>query len=73
MKIQHFKDTDTVYILLTDKPVVETRELNENTFLDLDDAGNLVAVTLEHASAQAALDSFAFERLPVDTAAQQAA
>ncbi len=69
MKIQHFKDTDTVYILITDKPVAETRELNENTLLDLDAHGNLVAVTLEHASQQTALNTFAFERLPLDKAA----
>ena len=65
MKIQHFKDTDTVYIQFTDKPVVETQELNENTLLDLDADGNLVAITLEHASKQASLPHFVYEQLPL--------
>lgn len=69
MKIQHFKDTDTVYILLTNKQVVETRELNENTLLDLDESGELVAITIEHASQRATLGNFAFEQLPMAEAA----
>lgn len=69
MKVQHFKDTDTVYVQFTEKTVVETRELNENTLLDLDAAGNLVAVTLEHAGEQASLPNFVFEQLNVDEAA----
>lgn len=49
MKIQYFRDTDTLYIELTRKPVVETVDLNENTLFDLDNEGNLVIITLEHA------------------------
>jgi len=64
MKIQHFKDTDTVYIQFTDKLVTDTQELNENTILDLDEEGNLVAVTVEHASSQASLPNFIYEQLP---------
>ena len=69
MKIQHFKDTDTVYILLTDKPVTETRDLSENTLLDLDANGELVAITLEHASQRATLGDFAYEQIPLAEAA----
>lgn len=65
MKIQHFKDTDTVYIQFTDNLVTETKELNENTLLDLDADGNLVAMTIEHASKQASLPNFAYEQLPM--------
>ena len=65
MKIQHFKDTDTVYIQFTNEPVAETKELNENTLLDLDAEGNLVAITLEHASKQALLPHFVYEQLPL--------
>lgn len=49
MKIRNFADTDTVYLELNDKAVVETRELNENTLIDFDADGNLVAITLENA------------------------
>ncbi|KKK55061.1 hypothetical protein LCGC14_3078380 [marine sediment metagenome] len=49
MKIRYFADTDTLHIELNDNLVVETREINENTMIDLDADGNLVALTLEHA------------------------
>ncbi len=70
MKIQHFKDTDTVYIQITNNEVVETKELNEDTLLDLDKSGALVAVTIEHASEKPILlPNIAFEELPVQQAA----
>lgn len=49
MKIRYFSDTDTLYLELSDRPVNETREVNENTLIDLDADGNLVALTVEHA------------------------
>jgi uncharacterized protein YuzE len=65
MKIQHFKDTDTIYIQFTNNPVTDTNELNENTLLDLDKDGGLVAITIEHASEQSILPHFAYEQLPL--------
>lgn len=50
MKIQYFEDTDTLYIEFRAQDVVETRDLDENTTLDLDGEGNLLAITFEHAS-----------------------
>lgn len=49
MKIRYFKDTDTLYVELNDNPVVETQEINENTLIDLDADGSIVAITFEHA------------------------
>lgn len=65
MKIQHFKDTDTIYIQFTNNLVTDTKELNENTLLDLDKDGGLVAITIEHASEQSILPYFAYEQLPL--------
>lgn len=50
MKIQYFEDTDTLYIEFQDREIVETRDLDENTLLDLDAGGNVCAITFEHAS-----------------------
>jgi uncharacterized protein YuzE len=50
MKVSYFADTDTLYIELKDSGVVETKDLDENTLIDVDDKGNLVAITMEHAS-----------------------
>lgn len=50
MRIQYFEDTDTLYIEFRAEDVVETRDLDENTTIDVDPEGNLVAMTFEHAS-----------------------
>lgn len=57
MQLKYFPDTDTLYVILADGTVVETRELNENILLDLDKEGKVVSMTIEHARQQnAALD-----------------
>jgi uncharacterized protein YuzE len=50
MKVKYFKDTDTLYIEFRRQDVVESRDLDENTILDLDAEGNICAITFEHAS-----------------------
>jgi uncharacterized protein YuzE len=50
MKIRYFQDTDTLYIELRPALVSETRDLDENTVIDLDDRGTICAITIEHAS-----------------------
>jgi uncharacterized protein YuzE len=49
MKIRYFRDTDTLYLELSQAMVTETPDVDENTFIDLDSQGNICAVTLEHA------------------------
>lgn len=49
MVVRYFEETDTLFIEFSQKEVVETQEINENTYLDLDVEGNIVAMTLEHA------------------------
>ncbi len=50
MKVKYFKDTDTLYIEFNAQNISETRDLDENTVLDLDSDGNICAITFEHAS-----------------------
>jgi uncharacterized protein YuzE len=50
MKVQYFADTDTMYIEFRDRDVAETKDLDENTVMDLDADGNVCAITFEHAS-----------------------
>jgi uncharacterized protein YuzE len=63
MKIKYFLQTDTPYIEFRVAEVVETRDLDENTILDLDADGNLCAMTLEHASLRADIPHFSFEQI----------
>lgn len=50
MKIRYFADTDTLYIEFRDQGIVDIRDLDESTTMDLDAEGNVLALTLEHAS-----------------------
>ena len=60
MKIRYFEDTDTLLIELRDSPVAETRDLDEDTVLDVDASGNVCAITIEHASKRTALSQFSY-------------
>jgi len=63
MKIKYFKDTDTALLEFSDRGVAETREVSENVLVDLDEDGNLVSMTVEHASERANLPEVAIEEV----------
>jgi len=63
MKIKYFEDTDTLYIEFRESLVAETRDLDENTLLDIDTDGNICAITLEHARERADIPSFSYEQI----------
>jgi len=53
MKIRYFSDTDTALIEFSNGPTIETKEISENLYIDLDNRGNLVSMTVEHAQEKA--------------------
>jgi uncharacterized protein YuzE len=63
VKIRYFRDTDTLYIEFRPGPVAETRDLDEDTQLDLDSSGNIRAITVEHASKRADLPAIDYEQV----------
>ncbi|MBI3249062.1 MAG: DUF2283 domain-containing protein [Deltaproteobacteria bacterium] len=65
MKIKYFQDTDTLYIELREVEVAETKDLDENTLLDLDQNGNLCGLTIEHARERADSPHFSYEQIAV--------
>ncbi len=50
MKVSYFEDTDTLYIEFRASGIAESKDLDENTILDVDANGNVCAITFEHAS-----------------------
>jgi uncharacterized protein YuzE len=68
MKIKYFEDTDTALLEFSERPVFETREINENIYLDLDVKGNLIGMTIEHALSQANLNEVSFQQITRQTA-----
>jgi uncharacterized protein YuzE len=68
MKLQYFKDTDTLYLEFKNSNIIDTRELDENTLLEIDDNGNICAITLEHASEERILITLLPKELQYDFA-----
>jgi len=63
MNIKHFRETDPLYIEFREGEIAESRDLDENTVLDVDADGNLCAMTVEHASERADILNFSFEQV----------
>jgi uncharacterized protein YuzE len=68
MRIKYFEDTDTTLVEFSTNLPVETRELNENIYLDLDKSGLIVSMTIEHAGQSAGMEEFLFQRIPANLA-----
>ena len=63
MKLRYCTDTDTLYIEFWDRPVAETRDLDEDTILGLDADGRICAIAVEHASTRAGIPEFSYEQV----------
>jgi len=63
MKIKYFPDTDTALLEFSEKEVFETKEINENIYIDLDKDGKLVSMTIEHAKEQAAIKELSYQEV----------
>lgn len=68
MKVKYFSDTDTVLFEFTDKEIHETKEISENIYMDIDDKGNIVSMTIEHAKNSAGLWEFSYQEMSRKTA-----
>lgn len=65
MKLNYFPDTDSLYIDLSQKPSVESREVSEGVVLDYDDQGNLAGIDIDHASRKLDLREVINSHMPV--------
>lgn len=63
MMVKYFEDTDTALIEFSKTNVVETMEISENIYIDIDAEGNLVNMTIEHAVEKANIKNFSFETM----------
>jgi uncharacterized protein YuzE len=64
MKLSYYPDTDSLYIDLSEKSSVESREISEGVVLDYDDAGHLVGIDIDNASLKVALKELTLSKLP---------
>lgn len=65
MKLHYYKDTDSLYIELSSKPSMETREIVEGMLVDFDREGNVVGIDIDHAAQKLDLRSLETKSLPI--------
>ena len=66
MKLNYYPETDSLYIDLSEKSSVGSREISEGVVLDYDAEGNLVGIDIDNASNKVQLKELTLRKLPVD-------
>jgi len=64
MKVKYYKDTDSLYIDLSEHPSSESKEVSEGVVLDYDTNGNLVGIDIDNATSKVALQTLVVSSLP---------
>ena len=63
MKLSYHPDTDSLYIDLTERVSVESREVGEGVVLDYDADGSLVGIDIDNASRKVQLERVVLSNL----------
>ncbi|MBD3385619.1 DUF2283 domain-containing protein [candidate division KSB1 bacterium] len=66
MKIKYYKDTDSLYIDLSSKTSVESKEISEGIILDYDSDGNIVGIDIDNASKKIDLKEVILSKIPAE-------
>lgn len=69
MKLEYYRDTDSLYIDFSSKPSVNSREISEGIVLDYDAAGNLVGIDIDNASRKIDMKEVILSKIPAEMAA----
>ena len=69
MKINYYKDTDSLYIDLTSQPSADSREISAGVVLDYDADGNLTGIDIDNASRKMNLNEVILNKLPSEVEA----
>ena len=64
MKLNYYSDTDSLYIDLSERPSVESREISEGIVLDYDATGSLLGIDIDNASQKVDLKKLTLNKLP---------
>jgi uncharacterized protein YuzE len=64
MKLNYHPDTDSLYIDLSERPSVESREVSEGVVLDYDSSGRLVGLDIDSAANKVELQNLILSKLP---------
>ena len=64
MKLNYYPETDSLYIDLSERTSVESREISEGVVLDYDADGNLVGIDIDNAGAKVGIRKLTVSKLP---------
>ena len=67
MKLKYYPDTDSLYIDLSHRPSVESREISEGVVLDYDESGHVVGIDIDNASLKVELHELLVSKVPFTT------
>ena len=63
MKLNYHPDTDSLYIDLSERPSVDSREMSEGVVLDYDADGTVVGIDIDNASRKVQLNTLVLSNL----------
>ena len=66
MKLNYYPETDSLYIDLSEKTSVESREISDGVILDYDADGTLVGIDIDNASRKVQLNELSLQKLPAN-------
>lgn len=64
MRISYYADTDSLYIDLSSKPSVDSREVSDGIVLDYDADGNIVGIDIDRAGVKLEIGELIVSKLP---------
>jgi len=64
MKLNYYPETDSLYIDLSERTSVESREISDGVVLDYDADGNLVGIDIDNAGAKVDIQKLTVSKLP---------
>ena len=67
MKIEYYRETDSLYIDLKDAPGVDSVEVAEGVVVDFDELGRIVGIDIDHANEKLDLANLETVAFPAKT------
>jgi uncharacterized protein YuzE len=64
MKLHYYPETDSLYMDLKAKPSADSRDVADGLVIDLDSAGRVVGIDIQHASQVLDLNTLETESFP---------
>lgn len=66
MRINYYPETDSLYIDLSPRPGVDSKEVSTGIVLDYDEDGNLVGIDIDKASTKLDINELVLSNLPAE-------